>query len=48
MHWKDWKQPEMCQYDTENSIIVMCNKVENELYRMGAQEERNKTLLLIG
>jgi hypothetical protein len=26
--------------------IVMCNKVENELYKLRAQEKRNKRLLL--
>jgi hypothetical protein len=26
----------MCQFDTENSITVMGNKVENELYRLRA------------
>jgi hypothetical protein len=34
-----------CQFDTENSIIVMCNKVENVLYRLRAQGERNRRLL---
>jgi hypothetical protein len=24
----------MCQFDTENSITVMCNIVENEFYRL--------------
>jgi hypothetical protein len=28
-----------CQSDTEKSIIVMCNRVENELYRPEAQEK---------
>jgi hypothetical protein len=36
----------MCQFDTENSIVVMCNKVENELYRLTAQEiNEQKTLI---
>jgi hypothetical protein len=26
----------MCQFDTENNITVMGNKVENELYRLRA------------
>jgi hypothetical protein len=30
----------ICQFDTKNSIIVMCNKVENELYRLTAQAEK--------
>jgi hypothetical protein len=30
----------MCQFDTENNIIVMCNKVENELYTSRAQGKR--------
>jgi hypothetical protein len=33
----------ICQFDTENNIIVMCNKVENELYRLRAQEKKQKT-----
>jgi hypothetical protein len=28
------------QFDTKNNIIVMCNKVENKLYRLRAQEEK--------
>jgi hypothetical protein len=37
----------MCQFDTENNIIVMCNEVENELYRLRAQEKnKQKTLFL--
>jgi hypothetical protein len=27
----------MCHFDTENNISVMCNEVENELYRLRAQ-----------
>jgi hypothetical protein len=27
----------ICQFDTKNSINVMCNKVDNELYRLRAQ-----------
>jgi hypothetical protein len=34
----------MCQFDTENNIIVMCNKVENALYKLRAQEKRKKKL----
>jgi hypothetical protein len=26
----------MCQFDTENNILVKCNEVENELYTLGA------------
>jgi hypothetical protein len=32
-----WKY--MCHFDTEDSIIVMCNKVENKLYRLKTQEK---------
>jgi hypothetical protein len=32
----------MCQFDTEDNIIVMCNKVENESYRLRAQEKRTQ------
>jgi hypothetical protein len=27
----------ICQFDTNSSINVMCNKVDNELYRLRAQ-----------
>jgi hypothetical protein len=34
----------ICQFDIENNIIVMFNKVENELYRLRAPgEEKQKT-----
>jgi hypothetical protein len=33
----------MCQFDTKNSIIVMCSKVGNELYRLRAQEYLKKS-----
>jgi hypothetical protein len=29
----------MCQFDTENNILVMCNGVENELYKVRVYEE---------
>jgi hypothetical protein len=32
----------ICQFDTKNNIIVMCNIVENELYKL--KEKRNKRL----
>jgi hypothetical protein len=38
----------MCQFDTKDNITVMCNKVENELYRPRTQEKRNNQLLLTG
>jgi hypothetical protein len=34
------------QFDTKNSIIVMCNKVENELYKLRAQEEKKQRTLI--
>jgi hypothetical protein len=33
----------ICQFDTNNYSIVMCNKVENELYRLRAQEKKKET-----
>jgi hypothetical protein len=35
----------MCLFDTKNNIILMCNKVENELYRL---RTKKKKLLLTG
>jgi hypothetical protein len=36
----------MCQFGTENSVIVMCNYVGNELYRLRAQgRKKQKTNL---
>jgi hypothetical protein len=35
----------MCQFDTENNIIVMCNEIENELYRLRAQEKKKQKTL---
>jgi hypothetical protein len=35
----------MCEFGTENSILIMCNSVKYELYRLRAQE---KTFLLNG
>jgi hypothetical protein len=32
----------MCQFDTENSIIVMCNKVENELHILRTQRKKKQ------
>jgi hypothetical protein len=32
------------QFEIKNNITVMCNKVENELYQLRAQGERNKKL----
>jgi hypothetical protein len=32
----------MCQFDTKNNIIVMCNEVENELHRLRAQEKKKQ------
>jgi hypothetical protein len=29
-----------CQFDTKNNITVMCNKVENELYKPRAQGKK--------
>jgi hypothetical protein len=36
---------DICQFDTKHSIIVMCNKVENALYRLRSWEKRKKDLL---
>jgi hypothetical protein len=36
----------MCQYDNGNNIIVMCNEVKNELYRMRAQEKKKQKTLI--
>jgi hypothetical protein len=30
------------QFDTKNSIIVMCNKLESKLYRLRAQGEKER------
>jgi hypothetical protein len=35
----------VCQFDTESNIIVRCNEVENELYRLRAQEKRNRIMV---
>jgi hypothetical protein len=35
----------MRQFDTKNNITVICNKVENELYKPRAPGKRNKTLI---
>jgi hypothetical protein len=32
----------ICQVHTKNNIIVMCNKVENELHRLRAQGEKKQ------
>jgi hypothetical protein len=32
----------MCQFDSEESTVVMCNKVENELYRLRTEGRKNK------
>jgi hypothetical protein len=32
----------MCQFYTKNNIIVMCNKVENELYTLRAKGEKKQ------
>jgi hypothetical protein len=32
------------QFDTKNNITVMCNKVENELYRLRAQVEKKQKM----
>jgi hypothetical protein len=36
----------LCQFDTENSFISLCNKVENELYRMRAQGQKEQKSLI--
>jgi hypothetical protein len=33
----------MCQFDTENNIIVTCNIIENKLFRLRAQHKMKKT-----
>jgi hypothetical protein len=30
----------ICQFYTKNNIIVMCNKVENELHRLRVRREK--------
>jgi hypothetical protein len=37
----------MCQFDTKNNIIVMCNEVENELYRQSLRRRKKKHESLI-
>jgi hypothetical protein len=32
----------MCQIASKNNITVMCNKVENELYRLWPEEKRRE------
>jgi hypothetical protein len=32
----------MCEFDTENSIVVMWSNVENEIYRLSAQGKKKK------
>jgi hypothetical protein len=32
------------QFDTKNNIVVMCNKVENELYRQSPRKENKRPL----
>jgi hypothetical protein len=34
------------QFDTENNIIVMCNRVESRLYRLRAQEGKKQKSLI--
>jgi hypothetical protein len=34
----------MHRFDTEDNITVMCNKVENELYRLRAKEEEKQLM----
>jgi hypothetical protein len=36
----------MRQFDTSNNIILMCNKVENELYRLRTQREKKQKTLI--
>jgi hypothetical protein len=31
-----------CEFDTKNNIIVMCNRVENELYKLRTQEKKKQ------
>jgi hypothetical protein len=36
---------DMCQFDTEINIILMCNEVENELYKtVNSTKKKQKTL----
>jgi hypothetical protein len=35
-------QKYICRFDNKNSIIVMRNRVENELYRLRAQGEKKQ------
>jgi hypothetical protein len=35
----------MCKFDTENNIIVVCYKAENEVYRLKAHERKTQTTL---
>jgi hypothetical protein len=32
----------ICQFDTKHNTIVMCNKVENALYRLKAQGKKKQ------
>jgi hypothetical protein len=32
----------ICQFHTKNNIIIMCTKVENELYRLTQGEKKQK------
>jgi hypothetical protein len=36
----------ICQFGTENNVIVMCSKVANELYRLRAQEKKKQKFLI--
>jgi hypothetical protein len=32
----------MCQFGAEHSIIVKCTRIENELYRLRAQDKKKQ------
>jgi hypothetical protein len=49
LHGLETARKYMCQFDTENSIAVMGNEVENELYRLRAWgKKETKDSLLSG
>jgi hypothetical protein len=37
----------VCQLDTENNNIVKCNKIENYLYRLRAEEKKKQETLIV-
>jgi hypothetical protein len=35
----------MCQSDIKGKIVITCNELENEIYRLRAEEKKKQTLI---